>query len=295
MDAGQKPAAIIRRDEREGQVMEHKAYKAIKVETEEEGIVIVTLNRPEKRNALSPQLHYEMCEALAKIAEDEDVRVLILTGAGDIAFCGGQDLKEFFAANYDKPKEMAKVGKAAMDWGNALRTFPKATVAMVNGMTFGAGIRILCSCDLAIASEKAVFGLSEINFGIHPGGGSTKLPSEVLSHRNFLYMALTGDPIDATTAERWGLVNRMVPDGELKQATMALARKLAQKDAIALRFTKETFWAVKNLDYVPAVQYEMATGAARSSLQQGQWVKEGIGKFLKKEYKPGFTSYLEKP
>lgn len=274
--------------------MVDKAYQTIKVVREEEAIVTITLNRPQKKNAMSPQLHFEMVETLNKLAEDKELRVLVLTGAGD-AFCGGQDLKEFFADTYDKPDLREKVGKAAMGWGNMLRTFPKATIASVNGWTFGGGLRVMCSCDLAIASEKAVFGLSEINFGIFPGGGSTKLPSEILSHRDFLWMAMTGDPIDAATAERWRLVNKVVPHDKLREETMALARKLTKKNPIALRLTKEVFWAVKNLDYLPAVAFEGAKSHENSRLQEGEWVREGIGKFLKKEYKPGFTSYLEKP
>lgn len=273
--------------------MSDGTYQTIKVEKPEEGIAMVTLNRPEKKNAMSPQLHYEMCDALDKLSQDDEVRVMVLTGAGE-AFCGGQDLKEFFAATYDKPKERERSSKAATYWGNLLRTFPKATIAMVNGYVFGAGLRVMCSCDIAIASEKATLGLSEINFGIFPGGGSTKLPSEVLSHRDFLYMALTGDPIDAATAEKWRLVNKMVPHDKLLDEVMALARKLTKKNPIAVRITKEVFWAVKNLDYLPAVAFEAAKMHENSRLQEGEWVKEGIGKFLKKEYKPGFTSYLEK-
>jgi trans-feruloyl-CoA hydratase/vanillin synthase len=250
------------------------------------------LNRPEKKNAMNPTMHYEMRDILGQLSEEDETRVLILTGAGD-AFCGGQDLKEFFADTHDKPLEAEKVSKAAMDWGDMLRMFPKPTVASVNGWTFGGGLRVMCACDLAIASEKAVFGLSEINFGIFPSGGSTKLPGELLSHRDFLYMALTGEQIDAVTADRWRLVNRVVPHDKLKEETLALAQKLAKKNPIAVRLAKEVFWASKEMPYTQCVAWELAKSAQLECLQKGEWVHKGIDKFVKGEYRPGFESYLD--
>jgi trans-feruloyl-CoA hydratase/vanillin synthase len=146
-------------------------------------------------------------------------------------------------------------------------------------------------CDIAIASDRARFGLSEINFGNFPAGGSMKMAMELLSHRDVLYMALTGDLIDATTAERLRLVYKSVPHDRLMNEVYSIAKKLNKKNPVALMIAKEVFWRDKQMSYSESVDWELAKQAELSYLQKGEWVREGINRFVTGGYKPAFESY----
>jgi len=144
-------------------------YETIKI-TKEDGITFVTFNRPEKRNAMSPQLHREMDEVLDELAVDPQTLVLVITGAGE-AFCAGQDIELFFRAGAKDPAMMQRTRRASNRWRwQKLSTFAKPTIAMVNGFCFGGAFTQVCACDFAIAADEATFGLSEVNWGILPGG-----------------------------------------------------------------------------------------------------------------------------
>lgn len=265
------------------------AYENIKIDTQDR-VTTITLNRPEQRNALSPDLHREMDRALDELAVDEGTRVVVLTGEGK-AFCAGQDLKKFFAETYDDPLKSKHITEIAMRWGRKLRLFPRPTIAQVNGYCFGAGLRIMGLCDFAIAAENAIFGLSEINFGIIPAGGASKVPIDLLSHRDALYLILTGDRIDGKEADRMRLINRAVPADQLSAAVRELTAKLLEKNPIALTVAKEVFWRDKYMDYDEAVDWELAKFQEMSKLEKGEWVKDGVSQFVRGEYKPGFAAY----
>lgn len=267
-------------------------YQTIEIEWQE-GVVTLSLNRPQKKNAMSPQTHREMLDALGKLAEDDGARVCILTGKGD-SFCSGQDLKEFFAETYGDPARSRKITDLAMQWAEKLRRFPKPTIAAVNGWCLGGGLRIMALCDLAIASDKAVFGLPEINFGIFPAGGAMKAAMEVLSHRDAMYWALTGERFSAAEADRLRLVNRVVPHTQLLEESQALARKLAEKNPVALMLTKEVFWRDKYMNYQEAVDWELANFSVLSYLQGGEWVQQGIPQFIEGKFKPGMGSSYQR-
>jgi trans-feruloyl-CoA hydratase/vanillin synthase len=269
-------------------------YETIAIERES-GTATVSLNRPQKKNAMSPQMHREMLDALGKLADDDAVRVLILTGKGD-SFCSGQDLKEFFAETYGEPAKSRKITDLAMQWAEKLRLFPKPTIAAVNGWCLGGGLRIMALCDLAIASDKAMFGLPEVNFGIFPAGGAMKAAMEVLSHRDAMYWALTGERLTAEEADRLRLVNRVVPHERLLEECRALARKLTEKNPVALMLTKEVFWRDKYMNYQEAVDWELANFSVLTYLQGGEWVQQGIPQFIQGKYKPGKgSSYQSNP
>jgi len=178
-----------------------------------------------------------------------------------------------------------------MEWSELLRLNDKPTIAKVNGWCFGGGMRIMGLCDLAIASDRAVFGLSEINFGIFPAGGALKVPVELLSHRDALYLALTGERLSAADAEKIRLINRAVPPDKLDSEVTALARKLIEKSPVALMLTKKVFWRDKFMQYTEAVDWELANFAVLSEMTGGEWVKEGIKQFLEGQYKPGMAAY----
>ena len=149
--------------------MTTKKYETVLIE-KQDGITWLIMNRPDKRNAMSPLLHLEMDDALAELAVDPQTQVLVLTGAGE-AFCAGQDIKLYFRANDDAPAARAKARYASNQWRwHRLSNFPQPTIAMINGYCFGGGFTQVCACDFALAADEAVFGLSEVNWGILPGG-----------------------------------------------------------------------------------------------------------------------------
>ena len=260
----------------------------------DDGIGFITLNRPEKRNAMNPRLHEEMNRALDALIEDEAVRVIILTGSGG-NFCAGNDLKEFFAEQVERPLQFRRSSLMFAEWREKLRTCPKPTIAAVSGWCLGAGMAVMSLADFAIAADDAKFGLPEINFGVFPAGGATKGPLELIAHRDCLDMVLTGRNIDAAEADRMRLINRCVPGVRLMDECLALANQLKEKDPIALMIAKEAFWRDKELDYPQAVDFEAGKHRELNFLQKGQWLSRGIKKFLDKEYKPSETSYMSLP
>jgi len=257
-------------------------------------IATVRLNRSEKKNAMNPPLHIEMLSTLTKLEERKDVDVLVLTGSGD-SFTAGMDVFECFFNTFDEPEKFLSVNKVAMGWFQKLRYFPKPTIASVNGWCFGGGIAVLGACDLAIASERAVFGLSEINFGLIPAGGAMWAPVYYMLPRQAMYMVMTGDTINAKEAMQMGLVNKVVKHSKLDAATTELATKLSQRNPHALKIAKELFHGLRGMELFNALPYEMGKVYELSYFQKGDWVKNGLGQFKRKQYKPGLGAYARTP
>ncbi len=266
-------------------------YETVLVELDA-GIAWVTLNRPEKRNAMSPQLDHEMCDVVARLETDPQVRVLVLTGAGE-SWCAGMDLELFFRDLDDKPAEKAVAVWETNEWRwNRLYSFPKPTIAMVNGYCFGGGFTQLIACDFAIASESATFGLSEVNWGVIPAGIVAKAVVDCLSYRDGLYLALTGKPFDAKKAEEIRLINKAVPAAELRRETEALARDLIKLNPEALRGTKQAFKNVRGMGSDQALDYLSAKFTEVKFRDQGSGYAKGIGQFIDdKSYRPAFDPY----
>ena len=256
-----------------------------------DGVAVVTLNRPAKRNAMSPTLHREMTEALDRLRDDTGAKAVVITGAGDV-FCAGMDLKEFFVELKDKPAEYEAVWKMATEWrGRTLRYYPKPVIAMINGYCFGGAFSIVEGCDLAFAAEDAVFGLSEINFKLFPGGCVSKSLANLLRPRDALYYGMTGDAFDGTEAARIGFVNKAFARERLVEETMAVARKIAAKDVHALRATKEGYRYSLEMSWEAAMNYAMAKELELVQRQNDAWRKEGIQDFLEGKYRPGLETH----
>lgn len=254
-------------------------------------IAWVKFNRPEKRNCMSPRLNRQMMRVLGKLEHDDDVGVLVLTGEGS-AWSAGMDLKEYFRET--EAQGLGAIRKSqseAYGWWRRLRWYQKPTIAMVNGWCFGGGYGPLHSCDLAFAAEEAQFGLSEINWGILPGGGATKVATNLLSMRNAMYHALMGENIDGKTAAEWGLINEAVPLASLRDRVTEVANVLLEKNPIALKATKDAVRRVMEMTYDNAEDYLIrAQEAANFFDNQGR--KEGIKQFIDdKTYKPGLGAY----
>ena len=271
--------------------MAQKSFNTVKIEKEKganKGITFLILNRPEKRNAMSPELHFEMNEALDMLAEDDDTKIVVLTGAGK-AFSAGQDLALYFRANQNDEKNRVRAQKASHAWRwTKLVNFPKPTIAMVNGYCFGGAFTQLCACDFAIAANDAIFGLSEVNWGIIPGGIVSWNVADVLSYRDALYYAVTGDPFDGRTAEKIRLVDYSVPKTRLRSETIKLARKLMTKSPNAVRYTKEAIRAVRRMSVNEADDYLTVKNQACKATDRIPGRDEGMRQFLdEKSYRPG--------
>lgn len=256
-----------------------------------ERIAWVRFNRPDKRNCMSPGLNREMMSVLDQLEYRDDVGVLVLSGEGT-AWSAGMDLKEYFRET--EAKGLGAVREAqreAYGWWRRLRWYYKPTIAMVNGWCFGGGYGPLFACDLAFAAHEAQFGLSEINWGILPGGGATKVARELLSFRRAMYHALLGETVDGKTAAEWGLVNEAVPLSALKAHVEVIARKLLEKNPVALKATKDAMRRVGEMTYDNAEDYLVrAQEAANSFDNEGR--KHGIKQFIDdKTYKPGLGTY----
>ena len=271
--------------------MPSKKYETVLIE-KEDGITWLIMNRPEKRNAMSPQLHVEMDEALAELAVDPQTQVLVLTGAGD-AFCSGQDIKLYFRANDDAPAARAKARHASNQWRwHRLSTFPQPTIAMVNGYCFGGGFTQVCACDLAVAADDALFGLSEVNWGILPGGIVSWNVAQMLNLRDGMYYALTGDTFDGKKAKDMGFINFSFPRDELKHETIKLAQKLMEKSPAVLRYTKEALRAVRFMNEPQAADYLNAKSDALRFVDTEDSRTQGMRQFLDdKSYRPGFGAF----
>src|SRR6266851_5075362 len=260
--------------------MATKQYETVLIE-KAGGITWLIMNRPDKRNAMSPQMHLDMDDALAELAVDPETHVLVLTGAGE-AFCAGQDIKLYFRANDDAPAARAKARHASNQWRwHRLSSFPQPTIAMINGYCFGGGFTQVCACDFAVAADDAPFGLSEVNWGILPGGIVSWNVAQTLNFRDGMYYALTGDTFDGKKAKEIGFVNMSFPQGKLKEKSPAV-----------LRYTKEALRAVRFMNEPQAADYLSAKSDALRFVDKEDSRNQGMKQFLDdKTYRPGLGAF----
>ncbi|WP_377276731.1 p-hydroxycinnamoyl CoA hydratase/lyase [Rhizobium sp. R86522] len=256
------------------------------------GIAFVTLNRPEKRNAMSPKLNIRMLEVLDELEADDRCGVLVLRGAGQ-SWSAGMDLKEYFRENDGKGRAaVLKSRRQSGGWWNRLMYFEKPTIAMINGWCFGGAFTPLVSCDLAIAADEATFGLSEINWGILPGGNVTRAVAEVMNHRDSLYYIMTGETFGGQKAREMGLVNESVPLADLETRVRALCASLLEKNPVVLKAAKDTFKRVRNMPWEQADDYIYAKLEQMLFLDKSNGRAEGLKQFLDdKTYRPGLGAY----
>ena len=267
-------------------------WKTVDVKVEQ-GIAWVTFNRPEKRNAMSPTLNAEMVQVLETLELDADAKVLVLTGAGD-AWTAGMDLKEYFREVDAGPEILQeKIRRDACQWQwKLLRMYAKPTIAMVNGWCFGGGFSPLVACDLAIAADDAVFGLSEINWGIPPGNLVSKAMADTVGHRKALHYIMTGDTFTGVEAAAMGLVNESVPKAKLRERTTALAGKLLEKNPVVLRAAKHGFKRCRELTWEQNEDYLYAKLDQAQLRDPEHGREQGLKQFLDdKSIKPGLQTY----
>jgi enoyl-CoA hydratase len=255
------------------------SYETITVE-KRNSVAVLTINRPDKLNALNGQVHKEGVTALDELRRDDTVRVLVFTGAGEKSFVAGADISEF---QDETPITQRNVFHAKTLF-NSIDTFPKPVIAMINGFCLGGGNELALACDLRVCSENAKFSQPEINLGLIPGGGGTQRLTRLIGEGRAMEIMLTGDMIDAQTAFNFGLVNHVYALAELEEKTMELANKIAEKAPIALQLAKEAvkFASKSNLD--EGLRREVDLFALCFSTEDKQ---EGVSAFLEKR-KPVF-------
>lgn len=256
-----------------------QSYETLLVERRER-VALITINRPEKRNALNIQTREEGAAALDRLRDDDEVRVVIITGAGDKAFIAGADIAEFAGRTAVTQRDVM-LGRSLF---TAIDAFPKPVIAMVNGYCLGGGCELALACDMRIASETASFGQPEINLGIIPGGGGTQRLTRLIGEGKAMELILTGDIIDAQTAFTLGLVNLVVPAADLEAKTMEIANRISEKSPIALRMAKEGVKTAARANLDEGLRREVDLFALCFSSEDKD---EGVRAFLEKR-KPQF-------
>jgi trans-feruloyl-CoA hydratase/vanillin synthase len=258
----------------------------------EDGVAWVTLNRPDKRNCMNPTLNREMNEVLFELEADDRCGVLVLTGAGE-AFSAGMDLKEYFRDTEAQGHiAIRRAQRDAYGWWRRLRWFEKPTIAMVNGWCFGGAFSPLFACDLAFASQSAQFGVSEINWGIIPGGAVTKVLVDLMSARDAMYYTLMGETFDGAKAAELKVVNEAVPAEALRARVRQVADALLEKNPATLKAAKDAVRRVIEMPYEAAEDYLVVRQESLNYLDKTEGRKEGIKQFIDdKTYRPGLGAY----
>jgi len=243
-------------------------------------VAIITINRPEKRNALNIKTREEGAALIEELRSDDSVNVVVITGAGDKAFIAGADIAEFAGRTSNMQRDVM-VQRSLF---NAIDTFPKPVIAMVNGYCLGGGCEVALACDIRIASETASFGQPEINLGIIPGGGGSQRLTRLVGEGKAMEMILSGQIIDAKTAFAIGLVNHVYPADQLEAKTLELANTIAEKGPIAVRLAKEAVKIASRSNLDEGLRREVDLFALCFATEDKD---EGVAAFLEKR-KPVF-------
>ncbi len=239
-------------------------------------IAVVTINRPEVRNALNTQVVQSLTKTFQELAGNPEVGAIVLTGAGDKAFVAGADIKEMAALNALGMQSFSEMGRKL---GESMENCPKPILAAIHGYALGGGCEIAVACDVRIAAEDMKIGQAEINIGIIPGFGGSQRLSHLVGAGWAAQLIFTGEAIDAATAERIGLVNKVVPRERLLEETKALARKIVDKSPVALGLAKACLRAAQETPLSQGLAYETAAFAVAGATQDKA---EGMAAFLEK-------------
>lgn len=255
---------------------------SVEFELRDEGVALITINRPERMNAMDAEAYQQLSDAWTRVRDDADIRVAIVTGAGDKAFSAGADLKSFFGNQRDMSDFWLTQKGQLLNRGLEMW---KPVIAAVNGYCLGGGMTLLLATDIRIATPSATFGLSEVARGVVAGNGGTQRMLEQLPYPIAMELLLTARRIDASTAERWGLVNRVVPPEELLSTAFDVAREIAANAPLAVQATKELALRSRDVDRATGLRMEQTMNKL---LQFTEDAKEGPAAFSERR-KPHFV------
>jgi enoyl-CoA hydratase len=241
----------------------------------EGGVALLTVNRPDKMNALNGEVRCALLGALEALEGDDDVRAVVVTGAGEKAFIAGADIGEFRDA---RPVEQYRSMQDG-DVYSALETFRKPVVAMINGFCLGGGCELAMACDIRIAAAEAKLGQPEINLGLIPGGGGTQRLPRLVGEGRAMKMIMTGEMVSGEEAGRIGLVDQVVPREELRETTLEMAREIASKSPLALQAAKESVLAARRTSLDEGRKFERGWFSLLFSTDD---MEEGVSAFLEK-------------
>ncbi len=256
------------------------SYETLRIE-HDGAVAVVTVDRPEKRNALSAQVRAELIAALDAFRDDESIRVLVVTGAGEKAFVAGADIAEF-AQRTPLEQRAAMTGRRVFD---EIAAYPKPVIAMINGFCLGGGCELALACDVRVAADTAKLGQPEINLGIIPGGGGTQRLPRVVGMGQAMRLVLSGELIDAAEALRIGLIDVVHPAADLRQKTMDFARAMATRSPVALRMAKSAVRAAAEMPLAAGLAYETEAFVTCFASDDKRY---GVAAFLEKR-PPEFT------
>jgi len=259
------------------------SYKAINLELKDNGVWVLTIQRPEALNALNQQVLNDMADALRQIGEMpyESTRALVITGAGEKAFVAGADIKELADLNVEHAKLFAQRGQSIFHELNLLKI---PVIAAVNGFALGGGLELALGCDFIFASENAKFGLPEVSLGLIPGFGGTVRLARAVGIRKARELTYTGDMVTAAEALQLGLVNKVVPQAELMNTVMKTVGTILSRGPIAVAAAKKSINQAYELDVEEAQKVEAGHFAELFATED---VREGTRAFVEKR-KPAF-------
>jgi enoyl-CoA hydratase/carnithine racemase len=248
-------------------------YENIRFDTEGQ-LAVVTLNRPNRRNALSLEMMLELIDCLGRIGDEPTLRAVILAAAGDV-FCSGHDLRQMVGRDINEYRRIFDVCTELMTKVQSIR---QPVIAQVQGMATAAGCQLVATCDLAVASDQASFATPGVKIGLFCTTPMVAL-SRAVGRKRAFQMLLTGEPINATTAADWGLINRVVADTELAQSARTLAAQIASASSLTVALGKQAFYAQVDLDQPKAYAYAKEVMSMNSLAADAQ---EGMAAFLGK-------------
>ncbi len=247
------------------------AYETIRIEREDH-VGTVVLDRPDQMNTFTTQMARELCAGLEELDNGEETRVVVIRGEGK-AFCCGIELSEYHGKTQQEYREWIGVMEQMVP---VLADLKKPVIASAHGFAVANGAGIIAASDLAVVEEGTRIGLTAVNVGLFCMGPAVPV-SRSLGRKRCLELLMTGDMIDAETAERWGLVNRVAPVGKLREETMALAKKIAAKSPLAVQMGKQAYYGMADLEYGKAMAY---TNELFAALCVTEDAREGIDAFL---------------
>jgi enoyl-CoA hydratase/carnithine racemase len=248
-------------------------YQSISFATEGP-IAVVTLNRPQRRNALSLELMTELIECLNEIGRDRSLRAVILAAAGKV-FCSGHDLSEMVGRDLNAYQEVFDV---CIELMTRIQSIPQPVIAQVQGIATAAGCQLVATCDLAVASDQAAFATPGVKIGLFCTTPMVAL-SRAVGRKRALQMLMTGDMVDALTAVEWGLINMAVPASELEEQSRKLAKRIAEASSLTVAIGKQAFYTQIDLDQPKAYAYAKEAMCMNALAADAQ---EGISAFLEK-------------